>query len=308
MCIRPGPLSSCATTNSSMMLFAGHHQRVCSGFQQQHKSSSSPVAAAAAAQRTLRAPRSLVTPVMAGGLKKETKKLAKTLKSHRKRLESLLSAQATLMAPTGAPVPQQLSQAELHAVLAEIAQLQTALAAVRYQQQQMACMADSSSSSSDSDCRPRRMDMQQRNGLQQLQAGTNQTCAQQNVAAAVAAATSMAPVAGSMGGSVVLQAPLVDQESDLCQQLPPPQQYTTTGRVLVCQGKACMRKGALQVLQAASHATAAAPGVEVLPCKCLGKCKQGPAMRVRTEQQQRSTLATELEPLEVPEILDQVLC
>jgi (2Fe-2S) ferredoxin len=248
---------------------------------------------------------------MAGGLKKETKKLAKTLKSHRKRLESLLSAQATLMAPTGAAaVPQQLSQAELHAVLAEIAQLQTVLAAVRYQQQQMA--SSSSSSSSDSDCGPRRMDMQQPvqqlKGLQQLQAGTSQTCAQQNVAAAVAAATSMAPVADSMGGSVVLQAPLIHQESDLCQQLPPPQQYTTTGRVLVCQGKACMRKGALQVLQAASHATAAAPGVEVLPCKCLGKCKQGPAMRVRTEQQQRSTLATELEPLEVPEILDQLLC
>lgn len=248
------------------------------------------------------------------GLKKETKKLAKTLKSHRKRLESLLSAQATLMAPTGAAVPPQLSQAELHAVLAEIAQLQTALAAVRYQQRQMASMADSSSSStsSESDGDIGRMDrqqpVQQLKGLQQLQTGTSQTCAQQNVAAAVAAATSMAPVGDSRGSSVVLQAPLIDQEpDDLCQQLPPPQQYTTTGRVLVCQGKACMRKGALQVLQAASHATAAAPGVEVLPCKCLGKCKQGAAMRVRTEQQQRSTLVTELDPLEVPEILDQLL-
>jgi NADH:ubiquinone oxidoreductase subunit E len=109
-------------------------------------------------------------------------------------------------------------------------------------------------------------------------------------------------------GSVCLQTPLIDQEQqDLCQQLPPPQQYTTTGRVLVCQGKACMRKGALQVLQAASHATAAAPGVEVLPCKCLGKCKQAPAMRVRTDQQLQSSLVTEVEALEVPEILEQLL-
>jgi (2Fe-2S) ferredoxin len=253
------------------------------------------------------------------GLKKETKKLTKTLKSHRKRLESLLSAQATLMAPTGAAAAPQLSPAELHAVLSEIAQLQTALAAVRNQQWQMASMVSDCSSDSDSDCEEgpkqrRRMDMklqqvQQLQGLQQLQAGsTSQTCAQQNVATAVAA--SMAPVADSGSGmtSVVLQVPLIDQEQPvLCQQLPPPQQYATTGRVLVCQGKACMRKGALQVLQAVSHATAASLGVEVLPCKCLGKCKQGPAMRVRTEQQQRSSLITEIEPLEVPEVLDQLL-
>lgn len=258
------------------------------------------------------------------GIKKETKKLTKTLKSHRKRLESLLSAQATLMAPTGTAIPQ-LSQAELHAVLSEIAQLQTALAAVRHQQRQLASMqavSDSScSSDSDSDCEDgpkqqrKRMGakmqpVQQLQGLQQLQAGTgsSQTCAQQNVGTAVAAA-SMAPVADSSSmGSVVLQAPLIDQEQpDLCRQLPRPQQYTTTGRVLVCQGKACLRKGALQVLQAVSHATAASPGVEVLPCKCLGKCKQGPAMRVRTEGQQRSSLVTEVEPLEVPEVLDQLL-
>jgi uncharacterized protein YoxC len=87
------------------------------------------------------------------GLKKETKKLTKTLKSHRKRLESLLSAQATLMAPTGAAAAApQLSPAELHAVLSEIAQLQTALAAVRHQQRQMASMVSDTSSDSDSDC------------------------------------------------------------------------------------------------------------------------------------------------------------
>jgi (2Fe-2S) ferredoxin len=253
------------------------------------------------------------------GLKKETKKLTKTLKSHRKRLESLLSAQATLMAPTGTAAAPQLSPAELHAVLTEIAQLQTALAAVRHQQRQMASMVADNSSDRDSYCEDgpqqrRRSDMNlqqalQLQGLQQLQAGgTSQACAQQIVATAVVA--SMAPVADSSSSmsSVVLQVPLIDQEQpDLCQQLPPPQQYAATGRVLVCQGKACMRKGALQVLQAVSHATATSPGLEVLPCKCLGKCKQGPAMRVRTEQQQRSSLITEIEPLEVPEVFDQLL-
>lgn len=249
------------------------------------------------------------------GLKKETKKLTKTLKSHRKRLESLLSATATAMAPMGTAVPA-LSQAELHAVLSEIAQLQTALAAVRHQQRQMAAVCDVSSSDSDSDCedqveQQRRhakvtQAVQQLDCLEQLQANRSQAAAQQNVAAVIAG---LAPATNSSSmGSVRLQTPLIDQEQpDLCQQLPPPQQYTTTGRVLVCQGKACMRKGALQVLQTVSHATAAAPGVEVLPCKCLGKCKQAPAMRVRTDQQLKSSLVTEVEPLEVPEILDQLL-
>jgi (2Fe-2S) ferredoxin len=268
----------------------------------------------------------LCRPVVMAGLKKETKKLTKTLKSHRKRLESLLAAQGAVMAPMGNSVVPQLSPAELHAVLSEIAQLQTSLAAVRNQQRQMAMTTtceSGCSSDSDSDCEdvaPRKQrkqratmqPVQQLQGLQQLQASSSQPFAQQTVAAAVAAGAAAgslpSPTSSSMG-TVCLQAPLIDQEQpDFCQQLPPPQQYTTTGRVLVCQGKACMRKGALQVLQAASHATAASPEVEVLPCKCLGKCKQGPAMRIRTEQQERSSLVTEIEPLEVPELLDQLLC
>lgn len=244
------------------------------------------------------------------GLKKETKKLSKTLKTHRKRLESLLAVtQHAVAAPSCGSAAPQLSQAELHAVLSEIAQLQTALAAVRQQKRQLAAMCDGDSSDSDSDDdEPKRkrgslMTMQPVQQMEQLQVGSSPVA----VAAVSTQAAANATSSSSMG-SVCLQVPLVDQEHpDVCQQLPPPLHYTTTGRVLVCQGKACMRKGALQVLQAASHATAASPGVEVLPCKCLGKCKQGPAMRVRTEQQQRSSLVTEVEALEVSEILDQLL-
>ena len=50
--------------------------------------------------------------------------------------------------------------------------------------------------------------------------------------------------------------------------------------VLVCQGSKCRAKGALEVLQAASAVVGASPSVEVLPCKCLGRCGQGAAMRV----------------------------
>ncbi len=74
---------------------------------------------------------------------------------------------------------------------------------------------------------------------------------------------------------------------------PPPAPVTAAsvshgaGRVLVCQGGKCQAKGALQVLQAVSAAVAdgngGAPEVQVLPCKCLGACKEGPAMRVKVD-------------------------
>ncbi|KAF6259412.1 hypothetical protein COO60DRAFT_1513245 [Scenedesmus sp. NREL 46B-D3] len=115
---------------------------------------------------------------------------------------------------------------------------------------------------------------------------------------------SMVVAAGSV--SVMLEPPAVDfEQPDITQQLPVPEQHNATGRILVCQGKACMNKGALGVLQAASHAAAASPGIEVLPCKCLGKCKQGPALRMRT-QQPGCTLMTQVSPLEVPQAVKAV--
>ena len=47
------------------------------------------------------------------------------------------------------------------------------------------------------------------------------------------------------------------------------------------QGAKCRALGAADVLRAASELAAGSPGVEVLSCKCLGRCKQGPAMRVK---------------------------
>lgn len=258
-------------------------------------------------------------PVVAtAGLRKETKRLTKALKTHRTRLESLVSVVQQQQAATcAAAMPhqhkQRLSPSQLHAVLAEVAQLQTSLAAVQQQQRQLAALQTMQeqqqaragacdSSDSDSECadtpRPPRRRQQRAADLQdqqqQQQMGGARSSSRQPVVAAAAVLTTCP------------QPPAVDFE-DITLQLPPPQAYAEAGRVLVCQGKACMRRGALQVLQAASHAAAASPGLEVLPCKCLGKCKAAPAVRVRSEAQPRSAVFTEVAPLEVPDILDHVL-
>ncbi|WIA10631.1 hypothetical protein OEZ85_010813 [Tetradesmus obliquus] len=230
--------------------------------------------------------RRLAGHVVCGGLKKETKKLAKTLKAHRKRLDSLLTTHAAAGADA----------ATMQLVLSEISQLKSAVDTIREVQQQqkqqkrLERLARSGCSSSDSDS------------------------SDDESSPSSSSSSSSRPMSSSMGSMVVaagsvsmlLEPPAVDQEQpDITQQLPPPQQYNATGRILVCQGKACMNKGALGVLQAASHAAAASPGIEVLPCKCLGKCKQGPALRMRT-QQPGCTLLTQVSPLEVPEAVDAV--
>lgn len=80
-------------------------------------------------------------------------------------------------------------------------------------------------------------------------------------------------------------------------------QFQGSGRVMVCQGSKCRGKGALDVLHAVSALSTNSPGIEVLPCKCLGKCKQGAAMRVRTEGQ-KDEVYTELTPQQLPAIFD----
>jgi (2Fe-2S) ferredoxin len=230
-------------------------------------------------------------------LKKETKKLSKTLKQHRKRLEGVLAAGSVPAVGPALTADQQLPQLQLQAVLSEIHQLQSALNSIRALQEQqaaarkaarrMSSSGSDSDSDSDSDCEDDR------------------DCSRPSLLR-----SSTAVVAAGGVQCLEVAAPVVDQELaalDICQSLPTPREYESTGRLLVCQGKACMAKGALQVLQAASHAVSASPGMEVLPCKCVGKCKQGPAIRVRRDQQPGSAVLTELSPVEVPAALDQLL-
>ncbi|KAF8068390.1 Ataxin-3-like protein [Scenedesmus sp. PABB004] len=224
------------------------------------------------------------TTTVAGGLKKETKKLAKALKAHRKRLESLLTTHAGGGADAGA----------LQAALGELATLQRAVAGLRELQEEQkraaaaAAGGDSDASSSDSEYGGARDE--RRGGAVGAAAG-----APRLGGAVVAAAALMQQ----------LEAPPIDQEQlDAVAALPPPAALPGAGRVLVCQGKACAARGGRAVLAAAAHAAAASPGVEVVPCKCLGRCKAGPAVRVRSDAAPGCTLLTEVSPRELPDVLD----
>ena len=56
-----------------------------------------------------------------------------------------------------------------------------------------------------------------------------------------------------------------------------------SARLSVCQGKACVKRGARELLEAARREAEAHGGdVVVAPCKCLDQCKKGPNVSVRT--------------------------
>lgn len=115
----------------------------------------------------------------------------------------------------------------------------------------------------------------------------------QQVAATAAIATLPAP-------------PSIDFDSlDLSDPVFAPRNYSDVqGRVLVCQGSKCRAKGALGVLQAVSAVVGSSDDVAVLPCKCLGKCKQGPVVRVKQDGVAQCSVYTHLEPQQVPAMLD----
>jgi len=59
----------------------------------------------------------------------------------------------------------------------------------------------------------------------------------------------------------------------------------STCQVFVCQGRKCQDRGARHVLQAASAVIGTS---SVMPCKCLGKCKLGVAMKVVAQDEMYS--------------------
>lgn len=67
----------------------------------------------------------------------------------------------------------------------------------------------------------------------------------------------------------------------------------SAGRVLVCTGKDCSKRGADHVLAAFEQAAeSTSPDVQVIACKCLGKCKQAPAARIKVQGASGSALHT----------------
>lgn len=74
------------------------------------------------------------------------------------------------------------------------------------------------------------------------------------------------------------------------EQIVQPVTTGAAGRVLVCTGKDCTKRGADHVLTAFEQA--ASPDVQVIACKCLGKCKQAPAARIKVNGASGSALHT----------------
>jgi len=55
-----------------------------------------------------------------------------------------------------------------------------------------------------------------------------------------------------------------------------------SARLSVCQGKACVKRGARELLEAARQAAEVHSGdIAVTSCKCLDQCKKGPNVSVR---------------------------
>lgn len=200
-------------------------------------------------------------------LRKEKKKLAKTLKAHRKRLERILNAAEAVS-----------STAALAEIYTELKRVRELLAEAGVGKLTATLNADSSSSdSSDSDCdKPHKQSI-----------------------------THHTPEPGFARASVNSLLAVADlQVPDLLEDLEPPVSYQTSGRIVVCQGSKCRARGATDLLRAASHLTSSSPGIEVIPCKCMGKCAQAPAMRVRASDS-GAALVGGVTQAELPAILDQ---
>lgn len=180
------------------------------------------------------------------GLKKQQKKLAKALKTHRRRLEQVLNT-----------VPDSISHAALRDIVAELQNMNSHLERLTtYTATMVAVDGSSSGPISDADTRIR---------------------------------------SSQLAAELLSQLELPNLDD-------PAPEYVGTGRVLVCQGSKCQREGALGVLQTVSALTRASDGIDVLPCKCLGKCKQGAAMSVKKEGS-RPAVYTQVKPSEVQSML-----
>ena len=70
-----------------------------------------------------------------------------------------------------------------------------------------------------------------------------------------------------------------------------PAEVSTRTQLGICQGKACMKRDASVLLEVAQlEVVRGGSQVEVAPCKCLGRCKVGPAVSMRVPGQKRVVL------------------
>ncbi|EFJ52034.1 hypothetical protein VOLCADRAFT_103228 [Volvox carteri f. nagariensis] len=258
---------------------------------------------------SLRPPAGPSTVLCSSSLGKERKKLAKVLKSHRKVLEKRLSA--LTRAEVEAPVLSELLQ-ELRILNSRLKSQRAALLILQD-------IKDSDSSSSDSDeelCETRSAAaLCFRRALsatspRQSQAELSDPVSKSTPPAIpgmvadqlAASSTATSIVVSSLAGEVELQ-------------VPPPQEGWcwdedefrlakfdgAGGRVMVCTGSKCQRKGGAEVLRAVSALSDGNPNIEVVPCKCVGKCSAGAALRVRPMGQPCATY-TQVRPAQLREV------
>lgn len=251
--------------------------------------------------------RSRVRLAVRADMKKQKKELEKTLKTFTKRLEKTLksSDDAGLISSipsTNALISELLAQLQSHPML----------------QEEESSSSSSSDSSEEDEPRMDKREMKQdrkmldrQAQLQQLatDAGMGPQSAQIHPSPAAAATTSagvlgMASPAQSSFSSLLLQQRLEDS-LDMSPSNETPRvssAYIAPGgplpsRIMVCTGSKCMDRGADEVLDAVTSARNTSGSMaQVVSCKCLGKCKMGPAMRVKPSDGTRSILHTGVTP------------
>ncbi|GLC33471.1 hypothetical protein PLESTB_000078500 [Pleodorina starrii] len=246
--------------------------------------------------------------VICSSLGKERKKLAKVLKSHRKVLEKRLSA--LTRTEVDAPVLSELLS-ELRVLTARLENQRAAELLQR--------MDDSDSSDSDDDeCQTRSTAAlcARRSATRHLESSLATTTSPACAAPGSSSVVVSEPSGTSAGNSTSMVVSTLTGEIEL--PVPAPQEgwvwdeedfraakfEGAGGRVMVCTGSKCQRKGATEVLRAVSALADGNSNIEVVPCKCVGKCSAGAALRVRPLGQACATY-TQVRPAQLAVVFSE---
>ncbi|GLI59972.1 hypothetical protein VaNZ11_002030 [Volvox africanus] len=248
--------------------------------------------------------------ILCSSLGKERKKLAKVLKSHRKVLEKRLSA--LTRSEVDAPVLSELLS-ELRALTSRLDNQRTATLLANMDE------SDSSSDSDDDGCDTRSAAALCSRRASTLQAQLpypsmvlrERALREPSTSPSTSPATAAEPSADSTATRMVVSTIAGEIEVPV---LAPEEgwnwdedEFRTAkfdgagGRVMVCTGSKCQRKGATEVLRAVSALSDGNSNIEVIPCKCVGKCSAGAALRVRPMGQPCATY-TQVRPAQLQDV------
>ncbi|GIL83149.1 hypothetical protein Vretimale_11448 [Volvox reticuliferus] len=244
--------------------------------------------------------------ILCSSLGKERKKLAKVLKSHRKVLEKRLSA--LTRSEVDAPVLSELLS-ELRALTSRLDNQRAATLLANMDE------SDSSSDSDDDGCDTRsaaalcsRRASSLHEALPQLSmVAVNGALSEPSTSPGTAAepsvdSTATRMVVSSIVGEIEVPVPAPEEGWNWDEDEFRAAKFDGAGgRVMVCTGSKCQRKGATEVLRAVSALSTGNSNIEVIPCKCVGKCSAGAALRVRPMGQPCATY-TQVRPSQLRDV------